>query len=160
MADRLTSDADSDRLQAVSEAIVDGVVEQLPTWVVREVRRIVDAWDGDTVGWESAARVAAGDVADRIGTELRTLFALEPRAMTRTPLEVVRGAVREPTAVLAALGVPPVERDEFARRSWPDDRYGMTPTTLDDLGDPTLGALHLAWGLARVAVLRDDREDR
>lgn len=156
MADRLTSAAESDRLEAVSEAIVDGVVEQLPTWVVREVGRIVEAWGGPADGWESAALVAGDAVAARIGSELRALFALDPGAMARTPLEVVRTAVREPGAVLAALGIPPVARDEFARRSWPDDRYGLTPTTLGDLGDADLGALHLAWGLARVAAVRGD----
>jgi len=62
--------------------------------------------------------------------------------------------VREPTAVLTDLGVPPVARDEFEERSFPDDRYGLTPHTFADLGDPDLGPLHLTWGIAKARVLR------
>jgi hypothetical protein len=69
-------------------------------------------------------------------------------------LEVVRTAVREPTGVLERAGVPPVVRDTFDERSWPDDRYGLVPRTLGDLGDPDLGPLQLAWGLAKAKVLR------
>ena len=159
MARRLTRDVSLDRLRAVSEGIVEGVVAALPTWVVREVGRIVGAWNaegGGAASWEAAASQAGNEAARRIGAELRTLFALEPSAMTRTPLEVVRTAVREPSAVIDALGIPPVERDEFDVRSWPDDRYGLTPVTLGDLGDPELGPLHLAWGMAKAAVLRVD----
>jgi hypothetical protein len=86
--------------------------------------------------------------------ELRTLFALDAAAQSATPLEIVRGAMREPTDVLRAAGVPPVVRDAFAERAWPDDRYALVPTTLGDLGDPELGPLQLAWGLAKTKVLR------
>jgi hypothetical protein len=57
-------------------------------------------------------------------------------------------------AVLAAAGIPPVERDEFLERSFPDDAYGVTPASLADLGDPDLGPLQLAWGLAKARALR------
>lgn len=136
---------------------MDGVVVQLPGWVVREVGRIVADWGGPADGWEAAAATAGDAAARRVGDELRSLFAREPTAMNRTPLEIVRTAVREPTAVLVALGIPAVERDDFASRSWPDDRYGLTPATLGDLGDPDLGPLHLVWGMARTAVLRGAR---
>ena len=76
---------------------------------------------------EADAAVAGPRVAARIGGELRALFSLDPEDMRVTPLEVVRTAVREPTAILEAAGVPPVERDEFAERSWPADRYAAHP---------------------------------
>ncbi len=66
----------------------------------------------------------------------------------------MRTAYREPTAVLAAAGIPAVQRDAFDERAWPDDRYGLVPHTLGDLGDPDLAPLHLAWGMAKSAVLR------
>ena len=81
-------------------------------------------------------------------------FAADPAAQGATPLEIVRSAYREPTAVLEAAGVPPVERDGFDERAWPDDRYGLVPRTLGDLGDPDLAPLMLAWGMAKAAVLR------
>ena len=82
------------------------------------------------------------------------MFALDPAAQTATPLEIVRSAYREPTAVLVSAGVPAVERDGFDERAWPDDRYGLVPHTLGDLGDPDLAPLMLAWGMAKAAVLR------
>ena len=66
----------------------------------------------------------------------------------------MRSAYREPTAVLAAAGIPPVERDEFDERAWPDDRYGLVVHDLGDLGDDELAPLQFAWGLAKAKVLR------
>ena len=56
--------------------------------------------------------------------------------------------------MLAAAGVPPVVRDGFDERAWPDDHYDLVPHTLGDLGDPDLAPLLLAWGMAKAAVLR------
>ena len=50
-------------------------------------------------------------------------------------------------------------RDPFDERAWPEDRYDLVPRTLGDLGDPDLGPLHLAWGMAKATVLRA-RADR
>jgi hypothetical protein len=142
----------------VSDAIVAGVERELPGWVRANVARIADAWG--RLGAEKRTRLdaAADDVAhvatSRVVAELRALLdadALEQRA---TPLQVVRSAYEEPTALLASFGIPRIERDEFAERTWPDDRYGLVPHSLADLGDPDLGPLLLAWGMAKTAVLR------
>lgn len=157
MADPLTRGVAIERLRGVSEEILDRLTSALPAWVVGEIGRIADAWvdaGGTAVGWEAAAHTAGAAAATRVGAELRDLFASEPEAMRRTPLEVVRTVVAEPTAVLHALGIPPLERDDFETRSWPDDDYGLTPATLADLGDPDLGPLLLAWGMAKSAALR------
>jgi hypothetical protein len=81
------------------------------------------------------------------------LVTTEPAAQRSTPLELVRTAAREPTAVLADLGVPDVVRDEFEERSFPTDRYGLMPRTFAEL-DETLGPVQLVWGIAKAAVLR------
>ena len=44
-------------------------------------------------------------------------------------------AYRWPTAVLVAAGVPAVERDPFAERTFPDDIYDLVPALFADL-DP------------------------
>jgi hypothetical protein len=64
----------------------------------------------------------------------------------------VRTAVREPSVVLADVGIPPVVRDEFEEHSFPDDRYGLAPRTFADL-DEQLGPMQLVWGVAKAAVL-------
>jgi hypothetical protein len=146
------------RLAELGAAIVAGVDAQVPTWVQAQVTRLLDAWgraSPDVRARAAAESAAAGPAAaERIVAELRALFAIDPMQQGATPLEIVRTAYREPTEVLATAGVPPVVRDEFDERAWPDDVYGLVPRTLGDLGDPDLGPLHLAWGMAKASVIR------
>jgi hypothetical protein len=155
------SDAEAaalERLRTTGEAIVAGVEAGIPDWAVAQVQRILDAWGrldpARRARAESEARDAGGVAARRVVDALRTLLAVDPAEQAATPLEVVRTAVREPTAVLAGIGVPPVVRDEFDERAFPDDRYGLVPRTLGDLGDEALAPLHLVWGVAKAALLR------
>lgn len=146
------------RLAEASDAIVEGVERELPGWVQRQVAFILDAWGRlDTSARaeaDRAARDAGQRATERVVARLRDLFAADPAAMAATPLEIVRSAYREPTAILEAAAVPPVERDSFDERAWPEDRYGLVPRTLGDLGDPDLAPLMLAWGMAKASVLR------
>ena len=148
-------------MRTASDAIVVGVASELPGWVERSVTRILDAWGRTPPDARDQAErdaVTAGRAASaRVTAELQTLFALDPEHQRATPLELVRGAYREPTAVLAAAGVPPVERDDFAERAWPDDTYGLAIHGLGDLGDVELAPYQLAWGLAKAKVLRARR---
>jgi hypothetical protein len=132
----------------------------LPAWVVAKVTFIADAWgrlDPATRARVDADAVVAGDAARaRVVAALRDLFATAPAEQRTTPLEIVRTAAREVTEVLAAAGIPPVERDEFAERAFPDDHYDVTPATLADLGEDDLAPLQLVWGLAKAKVMRAD----
>jgi hypothetical protein len=149
------------RLEETAAAIVAGVEACVPRWVQAQVSRLLDAWgrvtpDARAHAQEQAA--SAGETAARRVTgALRELFAIEPERQQATPLEIVRSVYLEPTQVLATAGVPPVARDEFEERSWPDDVYGLVPRTLGDLGDPDLAPLHLAWGMAKATVIRARR---
>jgi hypothetical protein len=119
---------------------------------------LLDAWGrippDRRAGIDAEVRRAADAAVDRVAGELEALFARPAAEQTVTPLQVVRTLVREPTTLLESEGVAPVERDPFAERLLPADRYGLAPVTLGDLGDPDLGPLQLAWGLAKTAVLR------
>jgi len=147
-----------ERLDETAAAIVAGVEVWVPRWVQAQVARLLDAWGRVSPEARGRAKNEASDAgsaaARRIATSLRELFATAPERQRATPLEIVRSVYREPTEVLAAAGVPPVARDEFDERSWPDDVYGLVPRTLGDLGDPDLGPLQLAWGLAKATVMR------
>ncbi len=149
------------RLDETGAAIVAGIERQLPGWARAQVERLLDAWGhapADARVRAEAESAEAGVAATaRIVTELRALFAVDPAQQQATPLEVVRTAYREPTSVLATAGVPPIVRDEFDERAWPDDVYGLVPRTLGDLGDPELAPLHLAWGMAKATVIRARR---
>jgi hypothetical protein len=149
------------RLEETGAAIVAGVERQVPGWARAQVERLLDAWGRGPadacVRAEAQSAEAGAAAARRIVAELRALFAVDPAQQQATPLEVVRTAYREPTAVLAEAGVPPIVRDEFDERAWPDDIYGLVPRTLGDLGDPELAPLHLAWGMAKATVIRARR---
>ncbi|HEY3095302.1 MAG TPA: hypothetical protein VGK05_00535 [Acidimicrobiia bacterium] len=150
-----------ERLEETAAAIVAGVEIWVPRWVEAQVTRLLEAWGRvapDARAEAEAQAVAAGEAAARrIAGRLRELFATEPERQPATPLEIVRTVYREPTQVLASAGVPPVLRDPFEERSWPDDLYALVPRTLGDLGDPDLGPLHLAWGMAKATVIRARR---
>jgi hypothetical protein len=146
------------RLDETAAAIVAGVEAWVPQWVQAQVTWLLDAWARAGPEARATAEDEASDAGDaaarRVATSLRELFATAPERQRATPLEIVRSVYREPTEVLSAAGVPHVVRDEFDERSWPDDVYDLVPRTLGDLGDPDLGPLQLAWGLAKATVMR------
>src|SRR4051812_6804409 len=121
-----------------AQAIVDGVERLSADWVVGAVTKIVDAWgrlDGSArAAAIDEARAAGNRAATRVGAELRQLFGQDPSVQRATPLEIVRSLRREPTEVLAAAGVPEVERDRYDVRAFPDDIYGIVPKAITDLG--------------------------
>ena len=100
------------------------------------------------------AEELASGVADRVASELRNLFAIDVEAQRSTPLQIVRSAYCEPTALLARQGIPGVVRDAFDERVAPDDHYDLSPRALADLGDPDLGPALLAWGMAKARLVR------
>jgi hypothetical protein len=122
------------------------------------VLRIVDAWGQLDADARAAARAsaesAAGPATTSVVESLRELFARDPADQRATPLQIVRTLVAAPTAVLREAGVPGVVRDAFEERAFPEDEYDLAPRTLGDLGDPDLGPMLLAWGMAKAAVLR------
>jgi hypothetical protein len=139
-------------------AILDGVERGARPYATRRSTEVLDAW-GAVDGEERSRALADLDEASaraarRVLDELRALFALDAAEQRRTPLEVVRTLRREPSEVLAALGVPSIVRDPFEERSLPDDPYGLAPRTLADLGDAELGAMQLAWGVGKATVVR------
>jgi hypothetical protein len=137
------------------EVLADGIDAALRGWVRASVTRIIAAWRAE--GWTGSldedtddAVIAAGDAAvAEAGAAIRVLVRADVEAQRSTPLAIVRGAVKWPTGVLRAAGVPAVERDAFETSVFPDDDYGLTPATLADL-DPDLGDVAIAWGAAKA----------
>lgn len=145
-------------LEVAATAIVEGVERDLPGWVPAQVRRVLDAWGRADPSVRARAEEQAVEVgpavAARVGGELRSLFEADAAEQRVTPLQIVRGAVREPTEILGAAGVAPVERDPFDERTMPADRYDLAPRSLGDLGDPDLAPMLLVWGHAKARILR------
>ncbi|HMC40077.1 MAG TPA: hypothetical protein VKI19_10480 [Acidimicrobiales bacterium] len=140
------------QLAAYAAALAAGIDGALAGWVVRSVVRVHAAWSGSVPPAVRSAAEEAGDAARRtVGPAVRDLLGADPDDQRTTPLALVRSAVRYPTEVLAAAGVPPVERDPFAARAFPDDVYDLSPASWADIDDE-LAETGLAWGAAKAFV--------
>ena len=138
------------QLAEYAQALAEGIEAALPAWVVRCVERVVVAWSGSFPEKIAAASQVVGvTAAADVGAELRRLLATDIDEQWTTPLDLVRSAVRYPTALLAELGVPLVERDEFLVRRFPQDVYALAPAALADL-DPSLAEIGIVWGAAKA----------
>jgi hypothetical protein len=127
------------------------VVAALPGWVERSVaRRIQGDVDPEV---QAAARDAGRRAAAEVGGAIRRLVALDIDDQRSTPLTLLRSAVRYPTEILQAAGVPPVERDPFQARLLPDDLYDLSPASFADV-DPALTEPGLIWGAAKALAHR------
>jgi hypothetical protein len=161
-AQRVAADraaADDAALAAHATTLADAVDAALGPWVLRCVeRRLREAGREPTAEVEQAARSAGDRCRDEVGTAVRALLAADPDEQRSTPLVLLRAAVRFPTEVLAAAGVAPVDRDDFARRNFPDDPYDLTPASFADV-DGSLQEPGLVWGAAKAHVHLARRRD-
>ena len=131
----------------------DRIEAVLPGWVERSVERLVAAHAGSVSDGTAAAAAEAGrHAAVEVGAAVRALLATDVDEQRTNPLAVLRSAVRYPTEVLAAAGVPPVRRDEFDERAFPDDVYGLAPATWSDI-DAGLQEPGIVWGAAKAHVV-------
>jgi hypothetical protein len=142
-------------VQSHATALADAVDAALPGWVERSVARLVVAWTGSDPepAVLEAARVAGRRAASEVGGAVRALVEADVDEQRTTPLSLLRAAVRYPTEVLEAAGVPPVERDAIQERLLPDDVYDLSPATFADV-DPSLAEPGMLWGAAKALAHR------
>ncbi len=134
----------------VAERLAAAVEAALPEWVQRSVRQRLVDWTGAADPEAMTQAAAAGlHASEEVGAEVRRLLATDVDEQWTNPLAILRGAVRYPTEVLRRAGVPPIVRDQFDERHFPDDDYGLVPRTFADV-HPSLHDLGLAWGAAKA----------
>ena len=144
----------------VADRLACAVEEALPAWVERSVRRRLSDWGADAGPEVISEAAAAGHRASQeVGGQVRHLLATDVDEQWTNPLAILRGAVRFPGDVLRRAGVPPVVRDEFDERHFPDDDYDLVPRSFADI-DPSLHDLGLAWGAAKAYTHLARREHR
>ena len=154
--------ADAAALARYAAVLADGIELALPGWVERSVARVLIAYRGEVAPAEAAAAMQAGAAAGgELGPRIRALLVADVDEQPTGPLALARRAVAYPTAVLREAGVPPVVRDEFTERQFPDDDYDLAPATFADI-DPALHEPGLTWGAAKahVVLARRRREGR
>jgi hypothetical protein len=147
--------------ESPSTALTVAIEKALPGWVERSVERVASAFFGRVDDEVRAAGAEAGRrAAIEVGCEVRDLLALDFDGQPTTPLSILRRAVRYPTEVLRAAGVPPVVRDQAQERLFPDDDYDLAPANFADVS-PALADVGLGWGAAKAyAHLQRRRESR
>jgi hypothetical protein len=137
-------------VESTAVPLAEAIERALPGWVERSVARLAIAFHGGVDDDVRAAATEAGRrAATEVGAEVRELLALDIDDQRTTPLSLLRGAVRYPTEVLRAAGVPPVVRDESQERLFPDDDYDLAPANFADVS-PDLADVGLAWGAAKA----------
>lgn len=148
-------------LAAYAVALIDAADAALGPWVERSVARRWADWTGSEPGpaLRDASVEAGREAATVVVGRLRELLEADVDAQRTGPLAVLRRAVVYPTAVLRAAGVPPVVRDEFAVRNFPDDDYDLSPATFADI-DESLHEPGLVWGAAKAHVVLTRRRGR
>jgi hypothetical protein len=142
--------ADDPEMAQLAADLGSAVEAALPGWVEASVARIHELWSGPPPAEVRArAEQVGSEAAAEVGGELRRLLAADIDEQWTNPLTLLRRAVRYPTAVLREAGVPPIVRDRFDEEHFPDDDYGLTPSTFADV-DPSLHELGLVWGAMKA----------
>ncbi len=140
-------------------ALADAIERALPGWVERSVVGRATAFHGRADDEVRAAAAEAGRrAATEVAREVRDLLALDIDDQRTTPLSLLRRAVRYPTEVLRAAGVPPVVRDEHQERLFPEDDYDLAPANFADVS-PDLADVGLAWGAAKAYTHLERRRE-
>lgn len=143
---------DDEAFARYSSALADAIDSAIGPWVLRVVAERCAAagiTQDDTI--RVAADTAARECRTAVVPQIRVLLGTDLDEQRTTPLALLRRAIVYPTAVLAAAGVPPVARDEFAVRSFPDDVYALSPASFGDI-DESVHEPGLVWGAAKAHV--------
>jgi hypothetical protein len=142
------------------QQLADAVQAVVTGWLVRCVLGTAQAAGiGPSPALVDATRVMSIEASPIVMQELRDLLATDVDAQRTNPLSVLRNAVRYPTAVLHAAGVPVARRDEFAIRTFPTDVYNLAPATWSDI-DEALSEPGLIWGAWKAKTVLDRRRGR
>lgn len=137
----------SQRLFDVVDRVVDDWLSARADAVLMRAGRVTGV---DLI--ESAKRQAAATVR----RDLADLLALDVFDQRRNPLEILRAATQPLTRALRTLGVDEVERDDFQRRSFPDDIFDLCPATWTDV-HADLAEVGLEWGAWKAATVLSRR---
>ncbi|MEM8922438.1 MAG: hypothetical protein AAGD35_02980 [Actinomycetota bacterium] len=143
------ADEGADALRQAGQALADAVDAAIEPWIEQNVAARAGRPAGGDDALGARVRSAADDARAEVVPKLRALLALDLDEQWTNPLAVIRGVVPHATAVLAELGVAPVDRDEHAEQLQPDDVYDLTPGAFADLG-PDVHEPGLVWGATKA----------
>ncbi|MCB1284465.1 MAG: hypothetical protein R2689_08560 [Microthrixaceae bacterium] len=143
-------DTDLAAMRELSDRLIAVATVGVHRWVLDVVAERISGLDATRAAAVlDAARGAADEAATDVHARLAELLAVPVDEQSTTPLAILRGAHRYPTAVLSEAGAIPVQRDPFEERVNPDDLFGVAPGSWADFGEEVLDA-GMAWGAAKA----------
>ncbi|CAB4742185.1 unannotated protein [freshwater metagenome] len=128
--------------QTIDDVLVDWVVTTITNRAAAANLRLNEEQ------LDLAAR-AGEQCRSEVSPKMRALLITDLDAQQSTPLALLRSSTSYATQVLQRVGVPPVRRDEFEQRAFPDDIYALAPASFNDV-DERLQEPGLLWGAAKA----------
>lgn len=143
-----------DAYREAAASLLNSLDLHLVAWIERVASsRLPDEWSPQQrAALEPAIREVAEATRGEIVATLRDLFSLDVDDQRAGPLAILRSGVGPANRLLAASGVPPIDRDPVTASMFPDDLYGLGPANFDDI-DPSLHDAGLIWGAAKAHVM-------
>jgi hypothetical protein len=126
--------------------------EVVTKWVERLIRRHCDEQKFSDLQAGELLSSVVSQVSDEVHSRLEDLLSSDVLEQRTNPLAVFRQATRPVTELLKNFGCPPVTRDEFDERSFPDDVYGLSPATWADI-DEAMVEPGIEWGAWKAATI-------
>lgn len=143
--------------ESATADLIDAIDKVVEGWLVRVAETVFVGRNGVLTGdFRRAAQAAAREGATWTMTKLHAALEVDVDAQRVNPLQILRDAVRFPTEVLLAAGIPTLQRDEFDVKINPDDVYGIGPVHWNDV-DESLTEPGIIWGAAKASTVLQRR---
>jgi hypothetical protein len=155
---------DEERLRVLARTLGHQLLSAVGPWLTRAGDKRVAAAglaavdDGSRRSRSARIRATATATAEALAPEIRRVLEADVDAGRGSPLAVIRAGTGPFTKMLLEIGVPPVARDEFSRRTFPDDLFDLGPASFADVHE-SLQDPGLMWGAARAHVHLRRRRD-
>lgn len=143
--------------ESATNDLIDAIAHVVEPWLIRVAVDTYTAHHGSVpLELRAATESAAREGSDWVVARLRETLEVDVDAQRVNPLQTLREAVRFPTAVLRAAGVPEKARDEYDEKINPDDVYGIGPAHWNDI-DESLLEPGIVWGAAKASTVLQRR---
>ena len=149
----MESGVDTPHVEPYSQALLDAVVEAVPTWITRRMHEVMQA---SSTGDKDAVVAHIAHVAQQtqhfVKEHLLQLLSEDVDVQRSNPLHILRRSTALATETLQSAHIPPVHRDEFDKSALPDDVYAIGPLTWRDVSEEVHEA-GIMWGAWKAATV-------
>ncbi len=123
--------------------LADAIVTALPQWAAKLIVQYAGT-DHHVCG-----QAIGNEIVQALDGPLHDLLRTSIDAQRQTPLALVRAHIEPMTTYLQSIGVSEVQRDPYDEEAFPNDMFGLAPTSWADFGEAVSDAA-LRWGAAKA----------